>query len=295
MIPPGSLSSFVTAQDGLRLHVREWGPRGAEGLPVFCLPGLARTVADFEPLATALADDRACPRRVLALDSRGRGKSEYDRKAGNYTLEVELADLLAVLTALEIGTAVFVGTSRGGILIMQLGAARPTALAGCVLNDIGPVIEPEGLARIKGYVGRLPQPVSFKDGAVILRKLFGSQFTALRESDWLAFAQRTFREEGDRMVPNYDVKLASILQEVDLERPLPALWKEFDSLARVPMMVIRGDNSDILSVATVEAMRRRRESLELVTVADQGHAPLLSDCATIGRIAGFVKECDARC
>jgi pimeloyl-ACP methyl ester carboxylesterase len=295
MTPAGSLSSFVTTQDGLRLHVREWGSRGAEGLPVVCLPGLARTVADFEPLATALADDRACPRRVLALDSRGRGKSEYDRKAANYTLEVELADLLAVLTALEIGKAVFVGTSRGGILIMQLGAARPTTLAGCVLNDIGPVIEPEGLARIKGYVGRLPQPVSFKDGAVILRKLFGNQFTGLAESDWLAFARRTFREEGDRMVPNYDVRLATILQDVDLEQPLPTLWKEFDSLARLPMLVIRGGNSDILSVATVAEMRRRRASLELVTVGDQGHAPLLADCATIGRIADFIKECDARC
>ena len=294
MTPAGSLSSFVTAQDGLKLHVQEWGPRGADGLPVVCLPGLARTVADFEPLATALADDRACPRRVLALDSRGRGKSEYDRKAANYTLEIELADLLAVLTALEIGKAVFVGTSRGGILIMLLGAARPTALAGCVLNDIGPVIEPEGLARIKGYVGRLPQPVSFKDGAVILRKLFGSQFTALQESDWLAFARRTFREEGDRMVPNYDVRLATILQDVDLERPLLALWKEFDSLARVPMLVVRGGNSDILSVATVEAMSRRRASLERVTVADQGHAPLLADSATIGRIAGFIRKCEAR-
>ena len=292
MTPAGSLSSFVTVQDGLKLHVREWGRRRAEGLPVVCLPGLARTVADFEPLATALADDRA--RRVLALDSRGRGKSEYDRKAANYTLEVELADLLAVLTALEIGKAVFVGTSRGGILIMLLGAARPTALAGCVLNDIGPVIEPEGLARIKGYVGRLPQPVSFKDGAVILRKLFGSQFTALQESDWLAFARRTFREEGDRMVPNYDVRLATILQDVDLERPLLALWKEFDSLARVPMLVVRGGNSDILSVATVEAMSRRRASLERVTVADQGHAPLLADSATIGRIAGFIRKCEAR-
>jgi pimeloyl-ACP methyl ester carboxylesterase len=294
MTPAGPLSSFVTAQDGLRLHVREWGRRGAGVVPVFCLPGLARTVADFEPLATTLADDRARPRRVLALDSRGRGKSEYDRKAANYTLEVELADLLAVLTALEIGKAVFVGTSRGGILIMLLGAARPTALAGCVLNDIGPVIEPEGLARIKGYVGRLPQPVSFKDGAVILRKLFGSQFTALQEGDWLAFARRTFREEGDRMVPNYDVRLATILQDVDLEQPLPTLWKEFDSLARVPMMVVRGGNSDILSGATVEAMRRRRASLELVTVPDQGHAPLLADCATIGRIVVFINERDPR-
>src|SRR5712692_3980741 len=188
--------TWVTAQDGLKLHVQEWGPRAAPALPVVCLPGLARTVADFEPLATALAGDSKPPRRVLALDSRGRGKSQYDRNPANYNLQVELADLLAVLTALEIPQAVFVGTSRGGILAMLLAAARPTAIAGCVLNDIGPVIEPKGLARIKSYVGKLPPPASFQEGADILRKLFGSQFPNLTDGDWLAFARRTFKEAG---------------------------------------------------------------------------------------------------
>src|SRR5713101_8415650 len=158
---PVPKSSFVTAQDGLRLHVQEWGARTASALPVVCLPGLARSVADFEPLAAALADDSKLPRRVVALDSRGRGKSQYDRNPANYNLKVELTDLLAVLTALEIHQAVFLGTSRGGILTMLLAAARPTAIAGCVLNDIGPVIEPKGLMRIKSYVGKLPRPASF--------------------------------------------------------------------------------------------------------------------------------------
>src|SRR5713101_3016806 len=150
--------SFVTAQDGLKLHVQEWGSRAAPALPVVCLPGLARTVADFEPLATALSGDSKAPHRVLARDSRGRGKSQYDGNPANYNLRVELADLLAVLTALEIPQAAFVGTSRGGILAMLLAAARPTAIAGCVLNDIGPVIDPKGLMRIKSYVGKLPRP-----------------------------------------------------------------------------------------------------------------------------------------
>src|SRR5437764_14418619 len=126
MNPDGSSSSFVTAQDGLRLHAREWGSRTASTLPVVCLPGLARTVADVEPLAVALAagarhaarPTRKLGRRVIALDSRGRGKSEYDRNPANYNLTVELSDLVSVLTALEIGKAVFVGTSRGGILSM---------------------------------------------------------------------------------------------------------------------------------------------------------------------------------
>jgi pimeloyl-ACP methyl ester carboxylesterase len=284
--------SFVTAQDGLKLHVREWGRRAAPALPVVCLPGLARTVADFEPLAAALAGSKA-PRRVLALDSRGRGRSQYDRNPANYNLKVELADLVAVLTALGISQAVFVGSSRGGILAMLLGVARPSVIAGCVLNDIGPVIEPQGLARIKSYVGKLPRPASFQEGTDILRELFGSQFPKLTDDEWLAFARRTFKEEDGRMVPDYDVKLATILRDIDPDHPPPALWKEFDSLARMPMMVIRGSNSDILSPATVAAMRARRANLDVVEVTDQGHAPLLVDPGTIGRIADFVAACES--
>ncbi len=284
---------FVTAQDGLRLHVHEWGPRASAALPVVCLPGLARTIADFETLAQALAADIRTRRRVLALDSRGRGKSEYDRNPANYNLAVELADLLAVLTATSANKAVFIGTSRGGILTMLLGPARPTAIAGCVLNDIGPVIEPTGLARIKGYVGKLPEPGSFEAAADGLARLFGTQFPKLARRDWLAFAQRTFKQAGERIVPDYDPQLATILEQVDVEHPLPPLWKEFDSLAAVPMMVIRGSNSDILSAATVAAMRERRSQLEVLEVPDQGHAPLLAEAETISRIAKFVHACEA--
>jgi pimeloyl-ACP methyl ester carboxylesterase len=286
-------SIFITAQDGLRLHVRSYGARAARGLPVVCLPGLARTVADFEDLASALADAPKAPRYVIALDSRGRGKSDYDRNPANYSLPVELADLLAVLTALEIPRAVLVATSRGGLLTMLLAAARPTTIAGCVLNDIGPVIEPTGLARIKSYVGRMPQPASFHEGADILRRLFGSQFPRLSDDDWVAFARRTFKEAGSRMVPDYDVRLAANLQGVDLDRPLPTMWKEFDALARLPVMVIRGGLSDILSAATVEAMRGRRHRLEVIEVPDQGHAPILAGPELIGRIAAFIAACES--
>src|SRR5438128_4728053 len=171
-LPAAGRSLFVTAQDGLRLHVRTYGARASSALPVVCLPGLARTAADFADLALVLSSHRERP--VLALDYRGRGKSHYDRNPANYTLQVALADLLAVLTALGIGRAAFVGTSRGGILTMLLAVARPTAIAGCVLNDIGPVIEPAGLMRIKGYVGKLPQPASFREAAEALQQRFGS-------------------------------------------------------------------------------------------------------------------------
>jgi pimeloyl-ACP methyl ester carboxylesterase len=286
-------STFVTAQDGLKLHVRSYGPRNAAALPVICLPGLARTGADFEALATALAGDAKAPRRVFAMDSRGRGRSDYDRNPANYSLPVELADLLAVLTALGIARAVFIGTSRGGILTMLLATVRPTVIAGCVLNDIGPVIDPKGLMRIKSYVGRLPRPASFHEAADILRRLFGGQFSKLSDDDWVAFARRTFTETGGRIVPDYDVKLGTNLKGINPDRPLPALWKEFDALARVPVMVIRGGNSDILSAATVEAMRAHRSSLDVVEVPDQGHAPLLEGTEIIGRIASFAEACEA--
>jgi pimeloyl-ACP methyl ester carboxylesterase len=283
-------SLFVTAQDGLRLHVRAYGARASSALPVVCLPGLARTAADFETLALTLSSDRERP--VLALDYRGRGKSDYDHNPANYNLQVELADLLAVLTAFGIGQAVFIGTSRGGILTMLLAVARPTAIAGCVLNDIGPVIELGGLMRIKGYVGKLPQPASFREAAGVLKQRFGSHFPKWGDADWLGFACRTFKEENGRIVPDYDVRLATILDGITPERPLPPLWKEFDALTRLPVMVVRGTNSDILSAATVEAMRKRRPSLDVVEVADEGHAPRLIDEQTVGRIAAFVASCD---
>jgi pimeloyl-ACP methyl ester carboxylesterase len=286
-------SIFVTAQDGLRLHVRCYGPRTATALPMVCLPGLARTCADFETLAARLASDPDRPRRVIALDSRGRGRSDYDRNPANYSLAVELSDLIAVLTALEVTRAVFVGTSRGGLLTMLLAVARPTAIAGCVLNDIGPVIDLEGLMRIKSYVGKLAPPASMRDAADILRGLFGRQFPKLSDDEWAAFARRTFKEAGGHIVPDYDVKLATTLEAADLAQPLPTLWKEFDALAGVPVMVIRGANSDLLSPATVEAMRAHHPGLSVVEVPDEGHAPLLTGDQIIDRIAAFASACDA--
>ena len=283
-------SIFVTAPDGLTLHVRSYGSRVGSALPVVCLPGLARTAADFHPLAAGLAAE-AKPRLVLAIDYRGHGQSEYDRNPDNYTLPVALADLSAVLIALEIAPAIFLGTSYGGLLAMMLAVGRPTAIGGVILNDIGPVIEPQGWVRIKGYLGNLPVPRNFEEGAEILKWWFHAQFPKLTPQDWIAFAQRTWREHRGRLVPNYDLNLARTLQGADLLH-LPTLWNNFDALARVPLMIIRGANSDMLAAATLDAMLSRRSELDIAVVPDQGHAPLLVEPKLIRRIAAFVASCD---
>jgi pimeloyl-ACP methyl ester carboxylesterase len=287
----GFASVFVAARDGLRLHVRSYGSRVASALPVVCLPGLARTAADFHPLAAAMAADPAKPRLVLALDYRGHGQSEYDRNPDNYALPVALADLSTVLIALETAPAIFVGTSYGGFLLMMLAAWRPTAIAGVILNDIGPVIEPQGWVRIKGYVGKLPVPRNFEEGAEILRWWFDAQFPKLTRQDWVALAQRTWRQHGGRLVPDYDPKLARTLQGADLQH-LPTLWNQFAALARVPLMVIRGARSDMLASTTLQAMVSRRDEIEVVVVPDQGHPPFLVEPNLIRRITDFVASCD---
>lgn len=285
-------SIFVTAQDGLRLHVRRYGAAVPRRLPIVCLPGLTRNSADFHELAGAFSTHAAEARLVIAIDARGRGRSDFDPNPDNYSFPVELADVLAVLTALEIGRAIFLGTSRGGILAMLLGAARPAAIGGAILNDIGPVIDTKGLMRLKGSVGKLPAPSSFADGAEILRRLGDAQFTALTQEQWLAQARQTWKQTDKGLVLDYDPRLAVTLESVDPERPLPPLWPQFDSLARVPLMLIRGANSDLLSAATIDAMRTRRLDIDVLDVPDQGHAPLLVEADVIARIAAFVTLCD---
>ncbi len=284
-------SILVSAPDGLYLHVCEHGAATSPGMPVVCLPGLTRTTADFEYLARALAASEPS-RRVFALDSRGRGRSGYDPYPKNYTPAVELLDLIQVLNALTIARAVFFGSSRGGILTMLLAAVHPEMIAGAVLHDIGPVIEPAGVARIKTYVGKLRQPSDLMEGADMIRGLFATQFPKLTAAQWLAAAERTWKTESGKLVQTYDPALAETLADFDIEHPLPPLWTEFDALAQAPVLVIRGANSDILSAVTVREMQARHPNLQVIEVADQGHVPFLDDGELINRIADFVRSCE---
>jgi pimeloyl-ACP methyl ester carboxylesterase len=287
---PGK-SMWVTAPDGLRLHVREYGSREAPGMPVVCLPGLARSVADFYELAPALAFGTPA-RHVVTIDSRGRGDSDHDTDHTNYNCTVELGDIVNILIELGVGPAIFIGSSRGGVLTMLCAVAYPSAIAGVVLHDIGPVAEAKGMARIKGYLGKLPHPQSFEEGANVLRDLMGAQFPKLTAEQWMAGARLTWHVKHGALMPAYDLGIARALAGIDVEGPMPSFWHEFDALAHVPMLVIRGANSDMLSAETVAAMRTRRSQMDVIEVPDQGHAPLLEG-DLVRQIVKFVANCES--
>ena len=281
------VSRFISAPDGLKLHLLDYD-FGGRATPVVCLPGLARTADDFDPLARVLSRSR----RVISVDYRGRGRSESDPDWKNYDIPVENADILAQLTAIGVAEAIIIGTSRGGLHAMLLAATRPALLRAVVLNDIGPVIEAKGLARIRGYIGKLPAPNSWSDAVDLARRIMSAQFTGVSDKEWDAYARLTFEEKDGRFQPRYDQRLSKQLEALNFEAPLPTLWPQFEGLRNVPVLALRGENSDLLSIETLAEMGRRHPRLETHIVPGQGHAPLLLDDPTIERILQFVMTAD---
>jgi pimeloyl-ACP methyl ester carboxylesterase len=282
---------YLPTQDGLKLHALEAGSRNDARLPVICPPGLARTNEDFRELLDALAFDAREPRYVLALSSRGRGFSDRDPKPENYSVPVELNDLAAVLDQTGIKRAIFVGTSRGGILTMALTAARPEAIGGAVLNDIGPVLEMPGLLRIQSYVGKLPKPKDWDDAVRIQKSVMEKEFPGFSEADWRRYARLSWQETADGIAGRTDPAIALNLREIDAAKPAPPLWPLFDGLKNAPLLVFRGEHSDLLSRETVTAMKARHPDAAAIEVAGVGHPPVFWDEATIAPIRAFASRC----
>jgi pimeloyl-ACP methyl ester carboxylesterase len=276
------------SRDGLGLSVRDYGEATSPWLPVVCLPGLTRTSRDFDALAVHLAGHRQRPRRVLSFDYRGRGPSDWDKDPANYNVVTEMGDVLDGMAALGIPRAAIVGTSRGGIIGMLMGFSRPQTVAALVLNDVGPFIEPRGMVRIKSYVGRTPKAEDWADAVRIQRRLHASQFTGFHDADWNEFARLTYRDHQGRPEGDYDPRLAETLARVEIDQPSPGIWDEFRALQALPILAIRGANSDILSEATLARMATEHPGLETITVADEGHPPQLRGGPLFGRIAAFV-------
>ena len=290
----GRQDRFYQSSDGLTLHAADYGDPLSPWLPVICLPGLSRNTRDFDALARYLSTHPERPRRVLSFDLRGRGLSDWDKEQAHYTPIVEMQDVLDGMAAFDVPRAIVVGTSRGGLIAMLMGVARPAVLAGVVLNDIGPAIEARGLARLKTYVGRMPPPNDWDDAVVLLRRLHGRQFPALTDDEWRAFAWMTWCDEDGLPASDYDPALARTFDGVEFDRPVPTLWSEFGTLARLPVMVIRGRNSDLLSEATAARMAAEHPRLQRVDVEGEGHPPLLVRRSLLDRIAAFIAEAEGR-
>lgn len=282
---------FFTSRDGLKLYGRHYPAKAASARrPVLCLPGLTRNSRDFEPIAETLSQSASAPRDVFTMDYRGRGLSEHDTDWRNYAVPVEMHDVIDFMTMTGLFNAGVIGTSRGGLITMVLAAAQPTRLGAVVLNDIGPVVETDGLLRIAGYAGRTPLPKSWKDAGRIVRDLMRRDFPQLTDEDSETIARQLFNDRDGRPAPGYDNKLSKCLSVLD--GPMPKLWAQFEALKHCPVLVIRGANSDLLSKATVEEMQKRHPRLLSAEVTGQGHAPLLADAPTVATIEQFFAETD---
>jgi pimeloyl-ACP methyl ester carboxylesterase len=278
---------FIT-RDGLKLYARHYPAH--RPVPnrrrVVCLPGLTRNGRDFHEFAVALSGRSASARDVYTLDYRGRGHSQWDSDWKNYAVPVEALDVVDFMTMAGLYDAAIVGTSRGGLIAMVLAATQPGFLGAVILNDIGPVIDQKGLTRISAYVGRMPLPRTWDEAGRLVADMHRKAFPAVAESEWEPVARQWFNEKNGRPAPGYDPKLSNALSVLD--GPMPELWPQFEALKRVPLMVLRGEKSDILSAATVDEMRRRHPAFSDFTVKGQGHAPLLRDPASITAVREFL-------
>jgi pimeloyl-ACP methyl ester carboxylesterase len=279
-----------SAPDGLRLNARIYTPSKKSHGDVICLPGLTRNGRDFHELALHLSQLADRPKRIIAIDARGRGFSEYDADWQNYNVVTEAGDVLAGLAAMGIESADFIGTSRGGILIHLIAAMEPTVLKRIVLNDIGPVIEAEGLMRIKTALTRAPKPKDWDDASKVQRDLHGREFPALTLRDWDIHARAIYREiKHGKITSDYDPKLLKTLENFDPAVPVPDLWTQFQGLAARPLMTIRGENSKLLSAETVAKMKLLHPGMREVTAVGQGHAPMLWTAGLPEKIAVFLR------
>ena len=276
------------SRDGVRLHARDYAPRDAakaEGRPpILCLPGLTRNARDYDAVAARLSAEW----RVLAVDLRGRGESGYAKDPMTYVPLVYVQDIEALLTELDCGRYIAFGTSLGGIVTMLLAGAAHENMAGALLNDVWPEIDPVGLARIRGYVGRSNTWPTWMHAARAVAESNGDAYPDFQIGDWLAMAKRLYRvNNAGRIVLDYDLKIAEPFRVPGNEAG-PDMWRALDQLKGRPVAIVRGAMSDILPAATAERMLAELPGATLTTVPRIGHAPTLDEPEAVTAIDGLL-------
>lgn len=280
---------YASADGLLRLYARIYEQAGIEAPAVLCLPGLTRNSRDFEVLAPHLARRY----RVLCPDLRGRGYSERDSSCQNYRPATYLADILELLQTLSVPRVALIGTSLGGLLAMMLAASKRDMVAGIVLNDVGPEIDPVGLARIRGYAGQLPPVRTWAEAILQLQSVHSHAWPGLDHAAWLRLARRSYRENASgNPVLDCDPGVGNALRSAPAQAA--DLWPLWAALGPVPALAIRGELSDILSPATFERMQHEKADLVRQTVARRGHVPLLDEPDCLPAIDAFLARLDYR-
>ena len=279
---------YWQSADGLKLHYRDYS--GGDGRPpIVCIPGLTRNARDFEDVAARLSGAW----RVLCVDLRGRGDSDYAKDAATYNPLTYVDDVLGLIDALALAQVIAFGTSLGGLVTMLLAARAPARLAGALLNDVGPELDPAGLARIRSYVGRSSSFPTWVHAARAVAEANADVYPRFEMSDWIAMAKRLYYvNNAGRIVLDYDMKIAEPFREPGGEAA-PDMWPMLQALHDVPALVVRGARSDVLSATTAERMAKSLPRAELITVADVGHTPTLSEpdvVAAIDRLLMRIKE-----
>jgi pimeloyl-ACP methyl ester carboxylesterase len=277
------------SSDGLTLFGRDHGAAESGRLPVICIPGLTRNSRDFEEVAPWIA---SMGRRVIAVDLRGRGRSDRDPNPGNYAPPTYAADIVALMDKMSFPRALFVGTSLGGIVTMTLASKHVERIGGSVLNDVGPVIGKAGLVRIAGYAGRTPPVKSWADAITYAKQTGGVAFPRWTDAEWSVFVRRIFKDGPDGApVLECDPKVFRPVHPILVWLLTPLVWGMFRKLATGrPALLVRGAISDVLDAPTAERMRREAPGMAFVEVVDVGHAPTLSEPQAKDALARFFSE-----
>ena len=282
MADPRFKDGFFTVADGLRLHFRDYSG-DMEKLPLVCLHGLTRNARDFEGLAERIAPGR----RVVALDFRGRSMSDWDPRPERYTPLTYVGDVLRLLEHLGFAEAIFVGTSLGGLVTMSLAALEPERIAAAILNDVGPELDAAGLDRIKAYVGKGARFGSWAEAAAAVAANHEHLPASFSAADWERVARRMCREENEEIVFDYDQAIAQPF-ETRGAAPDVDLWPLFRTLAERPLLVLRGERSDLLGAGVLARMQGVSPHVSTATVAGVGHAPSLDEPDAVAAIDAFL-------
>lgn len=271
--------AHFTSSDGLSIYYEDEG----EGLPILCLAGLTRTTSDFDYVTPHLSG-----KRVIKMDYRGRGQSDFDPNWKNYNLQVECRDVIELLDHLKIDKVAIIGTSRGGLNAMGLARGAKDRLLGVALNDVGPVIEPVGMEVIKEFIGRAPAAKTYEEAAAAMEHAF-TEFSHMPEGRWLEEAKRHYKQDADGLHITYDKHLRDAVLAAG-DKMMPDLWPFFDALEGLPLALIWGLNSSLLSPQTVAGMEKRRPDMIVGRVPHRGHIPFLDEAEAVAALHAWLEQ-----